>query len=396
MASRTKPTPAQHADFVERRSRLLGRIETFRKQQALLCPLVAARHEREELNSRLANAPAKPAEQVQLSMPSACGEKECPARMRKIEERLRRGQCGDALKALRVRLITRRWLTTDRNESVVGQRGNTRSQTLLASIGRRIRDAVSKYRLARAALVELVGVEVAKPYRELVDSDIGEFSVVEDDEEATRVLARGTSRDTRNTTSKARGKKRKAGTSSVTHQPGSTRDTLSWIWIGDGVPTGNDDAWQRECEYRDLVAYAISLTFPGVRVEWCKAYARRMRWWEEVQIIKEETRRVLRTLKWEQTQWKRRANSVKDSDDAGMSDGLRAYALGQAAQYERIAMSFKALWLREGGGRRYWEPVNQAALVCMRELVGNVAVNATAVAKHDEDALRRLDDDLDE
>lgn len=209
---------------------------------------------KEEEDGRMSNTPVKAAEHWQLNLPSACQARECSARMRSAEEKLRRGQCSDALKDLRARIIARRWLTTDRNESQVGQGAMTRSQSMLATIARRIREAVRDYRTGREALVALVGVEAAKPYAELLDDHVKEYWVEEDDAEAIRILGRGTAREPRSSsarTSRTRaardeGQKRRAKRGHG--PPGETTSLLSWIWIGDGVPNQDDEAFQRACE----------------------------------------------------------------------------------------------------------------------------------------------------
>ncbi|KAJ6448675.1 hypothetical protein C8R47DRAFT_1084955 [Mycena vitilis] len=73
-----------------------------------------------------------------------------------------------------------------------------------------------------------------------------------------------------------------------------------------------------------------------VRVEWSKAKARKNRWEEEVQLIREEMKRVLRFLRWRAAWWERR-RSTAGSD-------AYAYAARQAAAVRKMARSFKREW----------------------------------------------------
>lgn len=92
--------------------------------------------------------------------------------------------------------------------------------------------------------------------------------------------------------------------------------------------------------------------FTGVRVEWSKALARRDRWSEEVDLLKEEMRRVLRSLKWEEREWRARAQAPKlQSEAEALSDGRIAYALKQADGLRAVKHSFEVLWLRKEPSR---------------------------------------------
>ena len=81
----------------------------------------------------------------------------------------------------------------------------------------------------------------------------------------------------------------------------------------------------------------------AVRVEWAKARARSERWNEEVNIITEEMRRVLRYLGWRAEHWQGLAEFDADLDPAGRA-GVRAYALRQANLVRRLRAAFRATW----------------------------------------------------
>jgi len=87
----------------------------------------------------------------------------------------------------------------------------------------------------------------------------------------------------------------------------------------------------------------------ALRVEWCKARARAMRWSEEVHLLLEEMRRVLQFLDWKAGIWRTRAEPFEvvkyvGSQHRSRAEALRAYALRQARIQEDLHSNFKSLW----------------------------------------------------
>ena len=185
------------------------------------------------------STPPMEAEDIKLYLPSACDEDDmCPPDLREKEATLRRGQCHDALLQLRSRLIARRHLINFRNANVTGQRQTTRSASCIKQISEKIREATSKYRRAREALIALVGEMSLGGFRPLLDKDIELFAPGESDSLAVKKLGRLSGRDSRVTAS---GRKfDKVG-------EGSTRQTVSWIWTAGGEP-GEEEEFLHECE----------------------------------------------------------------------------------------------------------------------------------------------------
>ena len=66
------------------------------------------------------------------------------------------------------------------------------------------------------------------------------------------------------------------------------RRRLSWIWKTIAVAGLEENE-----ELRD-----------GLRIEWCKSWARAMRFTEEVELLQEEMERVLRFLQWQENWWR--------------------------------------------------------------------------------------------
>lgn len=81
----------------------------------------------------------------------------------------------------------------------------------------------------------------------------------------------------------------------------------------------------------------------AVRREYLKARARKHRWVEEVSLLTEEMRRVLRFLSWRANWWEER-DTYWDGVEPDVADGLRAYALRQSASCTGIAAHFSRKW----------------------------------------------------
>ncbi|KIK34194.1 hypothetical protein CY34DRAFT_17891 [Suillus luteus UH-Slu-Lm8-n1] len=84
-------------------------------------------------------------------------------------------------------------------------------------------------------------------------------------------------------------------------------------------------------------------TLEDMRIEWCKARARVMRWAEEVELLKEETRRIQQFFEWDAQRWDERGlgNALQDADEC---EGQMAYAKHQAILRRMLAESFKTSW----------------------------------------------------
>ncbi|KAJ7627908.1 hypothetical protein DFH06DRAFT_909260, partial [Mycena polygramma] len=193
-----------------------------------------------------------------------------------VEARVREAQCVDSLNDLRTRLHTQKHLVTWRNTNSVGQRAATRSATLIGRVGDRIARVAAKYRRARDGLIALKGAAYAPQFKELQQSDLNANVEEESDTKARKKLAR----------------------------IGSTKRAIV-LWEG-----------------------LLTICRTGVRVEWSKAKARKIRWVEEVQLLREEMKRVLRMLRTIQREWIARAEQWGNIDQE-LADGLKAYAMRQ-------------------------------------------------------------------
>ncbi|KAJ7867181.1 hypothetical protein B0H14DRAFT_3441876 [Mycena olivaceomarginata] len=169
------------------------------------------------------------------------------------EARLRDGQCSESLDLICHGLT------------------NTHSRGLVDNQQRKIDLAAGTYRQARSARLALAHAAGPSDWR------LGEEEKAVGDE----------------------GKRKEAAqldeNGEVRGVPGMGEKTclISWIWFSAGQSGGIMQENMHE----------------GVRVEWCKAYARVKRWKEEVLLLQEEMVRCLHTLEWQATVWDERAKA---------------------------------------------------------------------------------------
>ncbi|KAF7310141.1 CxC2 domain-containing protein [Mycena indigotica] len=292
-------TANRSSQIQESRFSLFNKYKTFARHEAR-----AAAKEEGTVN----------AENIRLYLPSQLTAEQrkqaCLRAATNAEAKLWLGQCADALAALRGSLHTQAHVIYWRNANAVGQKSSTRSATLISRIGQQVERKAAKYRDAQAALVALKGASYAPQFRKLEPGDVNHRPGVENDVVSMKHLASADStRASRNepTTTAIQGK-------------------VSWIWsAGAGAGAG---------ELHD-----------SVRVDWSKAKARRERWREEIGLLREEMKRVLRSLRWEQEQWQRRASGRDDEElTVELKSGLQAYALRQSELHKRIGAQFFAGW----------------------------------------------------
>jgi len=220
-----------------------------------------------------------------------------------------------------------------KNRNVRGQRQGTRSRAVIDRVHERARVAAEKYRAARAAKMNLVGPgKWEETLKVLTDGDIRGY------QDANRLKPRQPRRgiaedgvvepvpafDTdiepgaMDNLLFAEARTRRDGT-------GQTRRILSWIWLVAGGDTGEHES--------DEI----------LRVEWAKSRARAQRATEEVYKLKEEMRRVLETLKWEESDWKSRAG-LRLGIGSDLAEGVKALSLTQASLKNDLANHFRLLW----------------------------------------------------
>ncbi|KAJ7184066.1 hypothetical protein C8R46DRAFT_1208297 [Mycena filopes] len=302
LAGRALVTADRASKIHDKRVALLVKLGKFRKLQAVFTP-GALRSLEVERAGRDSEAVEVKAESIKLYMPSdlSAVEREvgCVAGVVAIERRLRENQCHNALVQLRAHLHTKRHLIGFRNTQVTGQIKATKARTLIAQVGERATAAGDKYARGRAALTALEGEEYAAHFKPLKSGDI----TLDGEQEMTETAAR------KKLAMLGAGK----GARTPCHVAGTSRKILSWIWSATGALEDDEKSLHE-----------------SLRVEWCRAKARKRRWEEEAG--------------W----WIERV-AVRLTEAAPLQAGLEAYARRQAHTYTELRDFFQAEWSRSVG-----------------------------------------------
>ncbi len=77
----------------------------------------------------------------------------------------------------------------------------------------------------------------------------------------------------------------------------------------------------------------------AVRIEWCKAWTHKIRWKEEVMLVHEEMKRVLRFLYFK-ADWWLKCQDLEGSEDVELVSGRNTYALCQSVLLKSVVMRF--------------------------------------------------------
>ena len=253
----------------------------------------------------------------------------CWPGLAQMEERLRSGQCRDALESVCQVLRLKSRMVEFKNKQVRGQREGLRSRAVIDRVHERARAAAEKYRAARKAIYDLEGPgDWEEVFKILEDGDIrgyqdpnrlrprkGRRGIWEDGQEPQ---AAPSTEDDGDITLYNEVRSKRDGT-------GETRRTLSWIWTTSRAASSDDDV-------DDIL-----------RLEWAKSRAHAARAREEVMLLKEEMNRVLKYLEWKSEWWRQRAAARTDLNKY-LTEGIRAYAQDQADVQAALRVHFRKLW----------------------------------------------------
>ncbi|PBK94603.1 hypothetical protein ARMGADRAFT_1029005 [Armillaria gallica] len=207
-----------------------------------------------------------------------------------------------------------------RNANVVGQERSTRAHTLIDTVMDRINTSAQKYRQAQVAMVALRG-ESCGVCRRLEPEDIAPMHKVEHDTKVTKYL-------------------RRAGGQESRAQARPVAQKLTWIWTAGGGP---------ESEVNQGV-------HKSVRVKWSKALVRKTQWVEEVEILHEEMKWTISSLKFEANQWEMLTKQSDVPVAEEVQQGQEVYAWKQAKLREHTWYAFKGRWGR-------WEEAMHAPMM---------------------------------
>ncbi|KAJ7604866.1 hypothetical protein DFH06DRAFT_1020582, partial [Mycena polygramma] len=320
LAGRALVTADRASKIHDRRLAFMAKLDKFRELQSVFTP-GAIRTIRAAEAARDPDAAEIKAECVKLYMPSELSALErevgCLGGVIDLETRLRENQCHNALVKLRSHLHTKRHLIGFRNAHITGQIKSTKARTLIAQVSERADASAEKYNRARAALTSLVGPQHAPHFKILKPGDMTLDDEIETEETKARkklaLIGAG------------------KGARTPRHVPGTSKKILSWIWTAAGA-LDDDEKHLHE----------------SLRVEWSRAKARKRRWEEEVLILREEMRRVLRYLEWQAGWWMVRV-SVREGEAEALRAGLSAYAQRQAHIHAELYDFFCTEWSQSVG-----------------------------------------------
>lgn len=318
----------------------MRQLKQFRSMQDVYTPAAAVMlAQTEEAQQHLPEAKrVQPeVEHQELWLPSALPANHrmhsCRAGLIDIETRLRQAQCLDALEKIRTLQRGRLSFIGFRNRNVRGQNPTTRAADTINRIEDKSKALAVKYRATRRALFDLMGPgDWERELKELNDGDLTtpdgtEISIEDPNEEIGpdgRLLS----------------KKRRIA---LERGLGEGRRVVSWIWTmkgsaGNGEDNELNEGKSMSVQYIQVLSLSIAL-----RVEWAKARARSLRWSEEVMLLKEEMRRVRKTLEWKASWWDDRQEGWLGLD-AAASEGVKAYAARQARIQRDLHVRFTRLW----------------------------------------------------
>ena len=269
------------------------------------------------------------------ALPPGHREHNCNQRLIEIETQLRQAQCTDILDKIRSLQRGRLSFISFRNRHVRGQNPSTRARDTIDRLEDKSKALALKYRDARSALYALLGPgEWEQELRELNHGDLttpdGHEISIEDPNDPIGPDGRPLSM------SKKKKKNLELGL-------GEGRRAVSWIWTSTAaIGDGSDKVLHEGMLFCMHLSPSLTMSL-AVRIEWAKARARHLRWWEEVHLLREEMRRVRKTLEWRAAWWEERSEGWDELDEA-TTEGLKAYASRQASIQRALHKQFSRLW----------------------------------------------------
>ncbi|KAL0564649.1 hypothetical protein V5O48_017390 [Marasmius crinis-equi] len=304
---RAYTTPAQQSALLDERGKIQRNVARFRSLQKVYTPAALTTS-----TPNAASSSATPAaESLPLLLPSSL-----PPAIRRLPEMkswvqmevdFRRAQLQTSLQGVRTQLFLQDRLNSQHGLHVQGQHGLTRAKAVDDRCKRKLTDHKQKYRAAWLALLALLGSspEIGSPW--LADNDVVPLHDV----------------DTASVRNPRKRKKNPLNKPENLIAQGESRRKLSWIWAG--VDVSKDSEAMREALW----------------IEWCKAYARKRRWTEELNLVEEEMRRVPLSLEHEAQVWEGRKLQC---DETPLSEAINAYCSRQAALRRGLSSKFQSLW----------------------------------------------------
>ncbi|KAJ8518637.1 hypothetical protein ONZ45_g4299 [Pleurotus djamor] len=312
---RTSGRSSLDTDLTHLRTELTQSLAQFWALQTLFMPQV----ERVTINN-------EDPETIPIILPSSLSHEDmatCREDLIDSERTFRESRCGSALDRLRNLLVIKSRLLAYKNRHARNQGPNTRTRAIINRNQEKIHAQSSAFQSSWLALKALAhGDEENLPWPELTTGAIRCLTDPDvHDGHQVRLARRGehgqqnvilVSRDTE-------GDEGDGSRDVVAVIAKEGFQTVSWIW---------EDA--KGADIDDVL-----------RCEWAKAWARLRRWQEEVELLKEEMRRTLVSLRYQASVWERRSQRSFDDE---FGPGLKAYALAQANLRLSLASKFAEMW----------------------------------------------------
>ncbi|GAB1525785.1 hypothetical protein RhiTH_008951 [Rhizoctonia solani] len=278
--------PRQQNLLNKRRERLLTRISAHHQErEQYLGSLGDPDHqEREQSNS-------PHPEDSELGLPSSYlssslidgGCLQAP----KVEARLQRAVCEDALRTIKSLLGAKNFALQHKRKNVVGERASTRMEVAIKDLQSKVQRAHCWYNRSRAALLRL----------DLVSTDQETYKMLELSQ--LHMLS-----DYLENESTSLGQKARA---------------IPWFWRTQAAI--NDEQWQID----------------ALKVEWFRARQRYIQWEEELKLLKREMVMALNGFQYERQQWECR------SLQPGLVPGVAEYARKKADFYDQLSIDLYEL-----------------------------------------------------
>ncbi|KAK7434254.1 hypothetical protein VKT23_010570 [Stygiomarasmius scandens] len=312
------PTNKQMTAIVDQRTKLARQIKRFRALQLAYMPVSLQIIATQTTSETQINA-----EEIALYLPSRLSTEQrkstlCNSCLPEMEVRLRDGQLNESLNHLRQSLLVKQRMLRYKKINAHNQQQTTCSRALIARQEKKVKIATVSYRDAwRAKLALVDGRKDAVGWKELLQEHV---VCMEDLQEAEKKRVKAMKHRRREAA------RRELNGENPVEGAREKNRVPSWIWHFSSDGEMN----------RDRVLYE------GLRIEWCKTYARVKRWREEIVLLQEEMRRCLVTLEWQAQQWE--AKTKIDNFDGERKEGASAYAFQQAELRHGLALRFKGLW----------------------------------------------------
>ncbi len=132
------------------------------------------------------------------------------------------------------------------------------------------------------------------------------------------------------------------------------------------------------------ISQALNIIFESIaiKIEWCKARARMLRWEEEIELLLEEMRRVAVYGNWKAAWWRARANAHPDAS-AALREGITGFATRAAIREEAQVREVEEKW--------------QPLIKMGKELVEGIPITNVLEYELEEDEIEEenMEDDVD-